>query len=71
VEVFELGAGALQVSVVVEKVQTTKQRLGVAAHECHEVLGMEKTMPANESDDVVVAIRELQGGDVGEAFESG
>lgn len=57
-EVFELGAGAFQVSMVVKQVQSTEEGLRPVANERNDLLGTEKTMPADESDDLLVAFRQ-------------
>ena len=68
--VFELGAGSFQISVVVEEMQSSKKGLRTAAYERNDLLGTEKTMPANEPEDVEVAFGELHGSNFGGAVEA-
>ena len=70
-KVFELGARAFQVSVVVKEMQAAEKLLRLVADEHHDLLGTEKTMPAKEPDDVVVALGQLQRSGIGSATEAG
>jgi len=68
---LDLGARAFKVSVVKQHLQPPHNLLFAAAHERHDLTGTEKTMPVNEPDDVAVALRQLDGRDRGNAFETG
>jgi len=68
---LDLGAGSLQVSVVVEQFQPPQNLLLAAAHERNNVLGTEKTVPVNEPDDLAVALLKLHGGNFCGAFKTG
>ena len=41
------------------------------AQKCHDLAGTEKTMPVDEPDDVTVALRQLDGRNREDTFETG
>ena len=70
-EVFELSAGTLQVSVVKEQLQPSENLPFTSANEGADVRGTQKPMPVNEPDDGEVALGELNLRDCRSAFEAG
>lgn len=55
-EVFELGARALQKTVVEEQLEPAQERLGTAAKQGDQVRGTKKTVPVDEPENEAVAV---------------
>lgn len=68
--VVELGTGPLQVTVVVEQLQSPQNLLRAAPDKGRDLTGTKKTMPMNLPDDVVIAFGQLQPANRGNAFET-
>src|SRR5438552_1919024 len=71
VVIVELRAGALQIAVVIEQLQSPQKLLRAATEKRNDLRGTEKAMSVNHPDDFAVALRQLHGSNPMGAFEAG
>jgi hypothetical protein len=69
--VSKLGWRTREIAVMEQQLQPADDLLRTTAHQCHDLIGTQKTVPVNLPDDVMVAAGQFDRGNCGSAFEAG